>query len=230
MMATKAKRFVTRSTLLFVLVFFLVISNSWAAALSKTQGTAVLAHQAVIHPNTVKGSAQDVSTHFAATVVLFHASVEATANTNSGTFLIQVSASSSGDEDWGTIVSLVATSSTADTEAMTATEPAAETVMAVASTTGFVAGDDLYIQDAGTLADSEWARCQEIVTNTSINLIDGLTSQKDSSDVIWNDADVWVVQVDLTAVGRIRVVFQHEGATGANVHVKAIMITGDSIS
>ena len=112
---------------------------------------------------------------------------------------------------------------------MTATEPIGETVLAVVATAGFVATDLLYIQDTGTLADSEWARCQEIVANTSINLIDGLTTQKDSADVIWNDANVWAAQLDLTAVTRLRVVFQHEGTTGANVHVKALMVTGDSI-
>lgn len=201
------------------------------ATISKTQGTAVLAHQAVTHPDTVKGSAQDVSTKLAATIYCYHASVEAAANTNPGSFLIQTSPSASGDEDWVTQVKLDATISTADTEAMTATEPVGETVLAVASTTGFVAGDTLYIQDASVVADGEWAKCQEIVTNVSINLIDGLTTQKDSADFIWNDADAFPgVQLDLTAVGRLRVVFQHEGATGANVHVKAIMVTGDSIA
>lgn len=199
------------------------------ATITKTVGTDILTHQAVTHPDTVKGSAQDVSTKLAATLFLFHASVEAAANTNAGSFLVQVSGASSGDEDWATVYNFTATVSTADTEAMTATEPATETVLAVASTTGFVAGDILYIQDTGTLANSEWARCQEIVTNTSINLIDGLTNQKDSADVIWNDADVFVCQLDLTAVSRLRVVFTHEGATGANCHVKALMVTGDSI-
>lgn len=200
------------------------------ATISKTQGTAILTHQAVTHPNTVKGSAQDVSTKLAATIILFHSSIEATANTNPGKFLIQVSGASSGDEDWATSYEFDVTISTADTENMTATEPAAETELAVAATAGFVANDLLYIQDAGTLANSEWARCQEISTNTFIKLIDGLTNQKDSSDVVWNDADIFICQLDLTAIGRVRVVFQHEGAVGANCHVKGLMVTGDSIA
>jgi hypothetical protein len=200
------------------------------ASYSKTAGTSVLTHQAVTHPDTVKGSAQDVSTKLAATILMFHASVEAAANTNGGLFLVQVSGSASGDEDWATIAQFQAQATTADTEAMTATEPAAETVLACASTTGFVANDILYIQDTGTLADSEWGRCQEIVSNTSINLIDGLTNGKDSSDVIWNDAEIFTAQIDLEGVTRLRVVFQHEGATGANCHVKALMVTGDSIA
>ena len=200
------------------------------ATISKTQGTAILAHQAVTHPDTVKGSAQDVSTKLAATIILFHSSIEAAANTNPGKFLVQVSGSSSGDEDWATPIEFDATISTADTEAMTATEAAGVTELAVAATAGFVANDILYIQDTGTLADSEWARCQEISTNAFIKLIDGLTNAKDNADVIWNDADIFICQLDLTAVGRVRVVFQHKGAAGANCHVKGLMVTGDSIA
>ena len=200
------------------------------AALTKTANVTVLTHQAITHPDTVKGTAQDVSTKLAASIYCYHASIEVTANTNGGLFLIQTSPQASGDEAWATEAIFQAQATTTDTEAMTATEPAGETVLACASTTGFAAGDILYIQDTGTLADSEWARCQEFVSNTSVNLIDGLTTQKDNADVIWNDAEIFVYRLDLTAVARVRVVFQHEGAVGANCHVMALMVTGDSIA
>lgn len=166
----------------------------------------------------------------AATIILFHASVEAAANTNPGKFLVQTSGSSSGNEDWVTLYEYDATISTADTEAMTATEPIGETALAVVATTGFTAYDKLYIQDTGTLANSEWGICREITAMPSIDLVDGLTNAKDASDVIWNDANIWVCQLDLTSIGRVRVLFMHEGATGANCHVKGLMITGDSIA
>lgn len=201
------------------------------ANINKTADIAILAHQAVSHPATVVGSAQDVSTHLAATILLFHSSVEATANTNPGKFLVQVSGSASGTEDWVTVYEYDATISTADSEGINATEPVGEKVLAVdAATAGFVANDILYIQDVGTLANSEWARCQEIVTNTSINLVDGLTNEKDNADVIWNDADLFTCQLDLTAISRIRIVFQHEGSVGANCHIKGLMVRGNSIS
>ena len=176
------------------------------------------------------GSALDVSTKLAMTLALFHASVEAAANTNPGRFLVQVSGAASGNEDWATIHEFDATISTADTEAMTATEPVGEKALTVAATAGFVANDILYIQDASVVADGEWGRCREIVTNTTIDLVDGLTNAKDSSDVIWNDADIFTCQLDLTAVGRVRVVFQSEGATSVNCHIKADAIYGDSIA
>jgi hypothetical protein len=178
----------------------------------------------------VKGSAQDVSTKLAATIILFHSSIEATANTNPGKFLVQVSGAASGNEDWATVAEFDATISTADTEAMTATEPVGETALTVAATAGFVANDTLYIQDAGVVVNGEWGRCREIVTDTTIDLVDGLTTEKDSADVIWNDADIFNCQLDLTAVGRVRILFQHEGAAGANCHIKAMAIYGDSIA
>ncbi len=171
-----------------------------------------------------------MTTKFAATIVLFHASVEVTANTNPGRFLVQISGSSSGNEDWATIHEFDAITTTPNDETMTATEPIGETALTVASTGGFAANDILYIQDVGTVADGEWGRCREINTDTTIDLVDGLTNAKDSADHIWNDGDIFVTILDLTSVGRVRVVFQHEGATGANCHIKGLMITGDSIA
>jgi hypothetical protein len=189
-----------------------------------------MTHQAATHPTTIIGELIDARTKRAAILFLFHGYVEATADTNPGKFLVQVrpdagDAASTVAEHWITVVELAAKGTNPDTEAMTATEPAGETVLACASTTGFAVEDELYIQDTGTLADSEWAKCKTFVTNTSVNLIDGLTTQKDNADVIWNDASKFVVSLDLNGIESFRVVWQHEGATGANGHVKALAIT-----
>lgn len=198
------------------------------ATISKSYAVA-LTHQAVSHSATVKGPVLDVSTKLAVTLILAHASVEAVENTNPGKFLVLAAGAASGDEDWKIVGEFDATISTADTEAMIATEGAGETVLAVAATSGFVANDILYIQDTSVVADGEWGRCEKIVSNTSINLLHGLANAKDNADVIWNDADMFVWSCDVTSIGRIQVIFQHEGATGANCHVKAMAIYGDSI-
>lgn len=199
----------------------------------KTDSVDVLTHQAATHPTTIVGSAIDVSTKRRIDLALFHGYVEATADTNPGHFKVQVrpdNGSGSVLEHWVTVLKLYAKGTTPDTEAMTATEPAGETVLACASTTGFAVEDELYIQDTGTLADSEWAECKTFVSNTSINLIDGLTTQKDNADVIWNDASRWWVSLDVQAIESVRVVWTHEGATGANGHVKVVGTTYDSDS
>jgi hypothetical protein len=203
------------------------------ASLLQTAGTVVIAHQAVTHPNSVFSAAINVATKLAGILSMFHASVEAAANTNPGSFIVQYSAAEAGDEDWVEYARFTAQVSTADTEAMTATEPAGETELVVASTTGFVAGDILYIQDTGTLADSEWADCDKIVPTgppIAVWLARGLTNQKDSSDVIWNDAERFICAIDFSVgIKRIAVIFRHEGAAGADVHIKVHLNTGDSI-
>lgn len=198
---------------------------------NKTDSVEVLSHQAATHPVTIVGSAIDCRTKIGATLFLYHGYVEATADTNPGKFKVQIrpdAGDGSATEHWITVAEVTARGTTPDTEAMTATEPVGETVLAVASTTGFVAEDLLYVQDTGTLADSEWAECQEIVTNTNIQLVDGLTTQKDSSDVVWNDATKRTIYLDLTGVESFRVIWMHEGATGANGHIKVLAITHDS--
>jgi hypothetical protein len=186
----------------------------------------VLAHQTAVHPTTIVGSAVSCIGYKKATLFLYHGYVEATADTNAGSFLVQVrpeAYASTVNEHWITLGSAYAAAGgTPDTEAMTATEPAGETVLACASTTGFAVGDLLYIQDAGTLADSEWARLRKFTADTNITLVDGLVTGKDSSDVIWNDASLDVVELDVTGYEAFRVVWTHEGATGANGHVKAL--------
>lgn len=199
----------------------------------KTDSVEVLAHQAATHPTTIVGSAIDCRTKRAATLFLYHGYVEATADTNFGSFKVQVRPDA-GDgsvlEHWITVATLPAKGTTPDTEAMTATEPQGETTLAVASTSGFAVDDLLYIQDTSTLADSEWAELKTLVTNTNVQLIDGLTNQKDSADVIWNDASRYVINMDLNGIESFRVVWSHEGATGANGHIKALAITYDSDS
>ena len=79
-------------------------------------------------------------------------------------------------------------------------------------------------------ADSEWAKIQRIVLNTSIDIVDGLTNAKDTADVIFNEAEIFTAQLDLSSVGRVRVLFMHEGVVGANSAVKVLMTTGDNVT
>lgn len=198
---------------------------------NKTDSEVVLAHQVANHPVTLVGSSKDARTKRSVTIFMYHAYVEAAADTNPGKFKIQTrpdAGDGAVNEHWITVAEFAVKGTTPDTEAMTATEAAGETVLAVAATAGFVAEDLLYIQDTTTLADSEWAECQEIVTNTSIDLVSGLTTQKDSADVIWNDASTFAAALDLNANESYRVIWSHEGATGANGHVKVLAITHDS--
>lgn len=198
---------------------------------NKSDSEEVIAHQAATHPTTIVGASKSALTKRGVSLFLYHAYVEATADTNPGKFLVQTrpdAGDGTVNEHWATVVEFTAKGTTPDTEALTATEPSGETVMAVASTTGFAVEDLVYLQDTTTLADSEWGKLRSLVLNTSLTLIDGLTTGKDSADVIWNDASTFTCYLDLNAGESYRVVWTHEGAAGANGHVKAIGITYDS--
>ena len=192
--------------------------------------TVALAHQAATHPATLVGSSINCGTKMAVDLYLYHGYVEATADTNPGTFLVQKRPNDGAgtvNEDWVTVYEVSAQGTTPDTEAMTATEPVGETTLACASTTGFAVRDNLYIQHT-TLASSEWAECKTFVTNTNVQLIDGLTTEQTNTSVIWNDATRRHIQLNMEAGESFRVVWTHEGATGANGHVKALYSTHDS--
>ena len=201
------------------------------AAYTQTIGTSLVAHQEVTHPATVKGSVVSVATKLQTKIHLFHGFIQAAANTNPPSWLVQVSGETSGDEDWVTLVEIpISETGTPADEQLDASEGAGVTSIAVTLTAGFAAGDEIYIRDAGTAADGEWALIQEIVTDTSVELMDGLTNAKDSSDFIFGSAQKDVVTLDCATINRVRVISMHEGAAGADTVIKADMTTADTFA
>lgn len=201
---------------------------------NKTDSVVVLAHQTAVHPVTIVGSSIAALTKIGVTIFMYHGYVEAAADTNPGKFKVQIrpdAGDGSVNEHWVTVAEYVVKGTTPDDEVMTAIEAAGVKILAVAATAGFVAEDELYIQDIDTLADSEWAECQEIVTNTSIDILDGLTNEKSTAGSgckIFNDAARFSCFLSLNANESYRVIWSHEGGTGANGHIKALAITHDS--
>jgi len=197
---------------------------------SKTVGTSIIAHALVTHPGTVIGAAQAVATAIQVTLFLDQGFVEAAVNTNPASWLIQVSAQSSGDEDWYTIQEiLLSENGTPADENLTATEAIGEDELAMVATTGFAAGEYVYIQDTGTLANSEWGLIQALLTGpVRMHLLDGLTTGKDSSDTAWGQAERNIVTLNLESIARYRVVYMHAGAAGANTHIRATATVEDS--
>ena len=212
----------------------------------KTSSVVLIPHTFVLHPDTVLGSVLDVTTKRSIVIFLYHGYVQATADTNPGKFKVQVrpdDGAGAVDEHWQTVAEYVVVGSTPSDEQMDAVEAADETVLAVTLTAGFAADDLLYIHDtdggtpvattqalAGDELNSEWAECQLIVTDVSVDIVDGLTNAKDTDDIIYNDASKFVCALDLSAIESLRVVWSQQGAVGADCHVKVLGITYDSDS
>lgn len=196
------------------------------ATITKTQGTSLLSLQSVASNTVVISSAQDVSTKLAATVFIHFGRRATTALTEGMEFRIEGSSKSSGDGHWYPLASFKTAIAAAESEAVSGTVSSGTNVITVASTTNLVAGDLIYI-DNGTIGNSEWGRIKSVVTNTSVTIEDNLVNAQTGA-TIYDQAEFYVAQLDLTAIGRIRLVADGRN-TGQAVAVEAHMVTGDSI-
>lgn len=196
------------------------------AVITKTQGTSLLSLQSLASNSVVISSAQDVSSKLAATVFIHFGRRAAAALTEGVEFRVEASSKSSGDGHWYPLAIFKTAVAASEAEAVSGTVASGTNVITVASTTNLVAGDFVYI-DNGTIANSEWGRVKSIVANTSITIEDNLVNAQTGSN-IYDQAEVFVAQLDLTAIGRIRLVADGRN-TGQAVAVESHMVTGDSI-
>lgn len=200
------------------------------ASPNKTAGIIVLAQQEVLNGNTVKSPVQDVATKFAATLFLWHGFRAATANTNPQRFIIEVSSQESGDNDWAALQTITTKTGTPADEDLDAAEAAGDTVLEVTLTAGFAEGDLVLVDDNSDATQSEWRTVKSVVLDTSVTITQGLEFAKGIGDDLFGNAEVFVVQLDLLAIKRIRVTYMNEGATAPATVVKVEMITADTIA
>lgn len=179
----------------------------------------IISHQSMPHPGTLEGTPAAVATFLSGQIIVKIANTETTANATGVMVEIMGSLDASGDDAWFTLGQFDGSTIAAETEAMTATEPVAETVLACASTTNFVVRDNIYVQDASVVVDGEWHKIVKVNTNASVVIAYGLTNQKDSSDFLWTEADIFTFYVNCEGLARVNVLVIHEAATGSNLHV-----------
>ena len=192
------------------------------ADLTQSATQTIISHQALTHAAMLEGTPVAVATYLSGTITVRVANVETTANATGVMVWIQGSFETSGDDAWFMLMKFRGSTAAAETEAMTATEPVGEVVLACASTTNLVVEDLVYIQDASVVADGEWHQIVAIDANASITIDYGLAVEKDSSDFIWTEADIFTFHLsDLGGLKRVNVLVVHEAATGANLHVLA---------
>lgn len=196
------------------------------ANITKTQGTSVLSLQSVASNSVVISSVIDVATKLAASIFIHFGRRATTALTEGMEFRVEASSKSSGDGHWYPLATFKTAVTAAESEAVSGTVSSGTNVITVASTTNLVAGDMIFI-DNGTIANSEWGRIKSIVTNTSVTIEDNLVNAQTGA-TIYDQAEMFVAQLDLTAVARIRLVADGRN-TGQAVAVEADMVTGDSI-
>ena len=97
-------------------------------------------------------------------------------------------------------------------------------VVPMASTTGFVVGDVVYI-DNTTTANSEFGKIKVVTTDTSVTLFDNLANIQTGATVRDQAAIFAPVELDLLGIKRIRVVV--DGSGGGQNFAAEVKMIGD---
>lgn len=193
---------------------------------TKTVGTNVMPLQTVAASSVAISSTISVASKLSAKFYIHFGREAATAAGAGVNIRIESSSKSSGDGHWYTEVPFTTNFAAVSDEAVSGTEAAGQTVISVASTTGLTAGDIVFFFNS-TVGNSEWHRVKSIVTNTSITLEDALVNAQTGS-TIYDGAEMFVAQLDLTAGSRYRVVADGSLFTQAFA-IEVDMITWDSV-
>lgn len=197
------------------------------ASPAKTQGTSLISLQQLANNSFVQSSAQDVSTKFSATVFIHLGRDVGNALTLPVNIRIMASAQSSGNSEWYTLAAFQSAVAAAATNALAASGNNAGVTTLTATANWVTADGSLVFIKNGTLANSEFVRAGAHST-TSLPILDATTNAQNSSNA-FDQAQEFIAQLDLTAVGRIKVEIDTIG-TGQAVNVEAFMVTCDSVA
>lgn len=196
------------------------------ASITKTSDVVLLALQSVAASTVLISTVQDVSSKFAASIFIHFGRRSATAAGAGVNFRVEASSKATGNGHWYTLATVTTDFVACESEAVSGTVNSGTAVVTVASTTNLTIGDIIYI-DNSTIANSEFGRVKSVSTNTSVTIEDVLTNAQTGS-TLYDRAELYPLQFDLTAVKRIRLVVDGANFTQAFA-VEAHMVTGDSI-
>jgi hypothetical protein len=186
--------------------------------------------QAVAASAVVEGATADVSGNYQTVLHIFAAIVTAATVSNGADIRVQISANTTGDEDWFDFVNFIgptAAASASNTEPISNAGGIAggATTCTVASTTGYAlpsaATDNglRYIKDS-TIANSEVIFQTALTANTNISWLDGTANAHAQNIPLWNIVGAYTCQLPDSAV-RARIVYNNCKDTTAQIDVMA---------
>ncbi len=167
----------------------------------KTQGTQLLALQSVAASTTFVGTEVDVTGKFAG-VVTIHFGRATTGTPAAGvSFRIEAAGKGGGAAgQWYPLTSVITGVAAASAPTNTSTSGAAQTVSSIS---GFVAQDICMIAPT-TVANTEWARMVSS-TGSVLTMEENIIGSHTTGNT-YNKAEMYAIPLDLSAVGRLRVV------------------------
>lgn len=194
---------------------------------NKTQGVSVLAIQSVSGSSVLISSEVDVSSKFQATLFIRFGRQSASSGGSGANIRVEASYKSSGNNSWIPLAIFTTNFAAVSDEAVSGAVAAGTNVITVASTTGLTAGDLIFINNV-SIANGEWARIKSISVNTSVTVEDNLVNAA-TGGTIYDAAELFICQLDLRSIGRIRVVDDASSFTQGHA-IQVDMITLDSLT
>ena len=201
--------------------------------LTKTAAQALLAHTQQATAAITVGSAVDVSSKVGpATALVKMGRTVSTALTNEVKFRLEVSAKTSGTDEWVPLYEWSSANgkTAASSTTLNGATTAGNTTTVLTSGTGFTAGDLCYIRETGTPANSEWSRELSVSTNT-VTWEEPQTRNHTTGIACTDLAEMWAIPFDVSGLVRVRLIVDTaSAASGQTVDVIAYLITADSAS
>jgi hypothetical protein len=199
--------------------------------LSKTIGTALLAHTQQATAVVTVGSAISVTTEMVAQIYVKMGRTVATALSNEIKFRLEASAKASANDEWYPVLEWTSASgkTACNSTTLNGATTAGNTTSILTSGTGFSAGARAYFRETGTPANSEWSRVKSLSSNT-VTFEEGQTRDHTNSINVATLAEDFAWVVDLSAISRIRLIVDSaSAASGQTVDVIAWVSTLDSM-
>ena len=211
-----------------LIVFFVLVGCFNLFAQTTTTGTAVDEWAEVVTNTTRRGGTTSINTNYANLLYIDLAQTSETAHTGTK-ITVYGSPETSGDEHWYEITRYISITGTA-VEEPPANSSESGPVIEVAATAGYEADESrwIFIEDLGTVANSEMGLLISHVSNTSITLEYAMTNAKDTADRIYNIAQRKLISIPF-GVRRIYIHYDNTfDVDGSAVHTHSFVssVTG----
>jgi hypothetical protein len=194
--------------------------------MAKTIASELVTLQQVNANTNLISSILSVPNDIFATVFIDFAPLTTNAPSLGTEFRIELSQQATGNSTWRAVPGgTFRTGTTAATTFTTGTEAAGSTVIETNPTPAWNVNDVIFFKNA-TLALGEWARVANIVTNVSVDIVDGITNSQNAAPV-FDKAEQFIAVVDMTSATRLRVACANNLHTNSyNIAVRVAAITG----
>jgi hypothetical protein len=197
---------------------------------TKNTGQSLITKQEVTSaPYIVKSSAISVPSEFEANIFVNIGRIVTDALTLPIQCIVEASPMDSGDDQWFPWGAKNTGIAAAEDNSLDGDEAAGQTVISMAATTNFAAGDIIYFKNT-TVASSEWSEIVDVDAGNTITIKDGLKyAQTIAATTVYNECERHIIPVQLVGMSRFRLFVNGSQNGDKNFAVEAYYVIGTDI-